>query len=537
MHDHEDPVKGGAVEELPSGRWRVRVRIERKLRTVGTFDTEKEARHFLKAFLADADADNIVVPGSITLQTFGTEWLDRRELSGSDQRAKVKDIGTERSLWRRHIATSKLAELAVQSVRPRDVKAFVKWLRQRKAVHTVRQGRTGVLRRETDRTISAQVQRHVLRLLRQCLDEAVSLELIVVNPAAKVRVRGGQGADVEDDWLRGPEIETLLSCDRISIRDRTAYACGLGLSLRLNDLKRIEVAHVHLDADVPGPGVRVRIEKTGKMHRVPVMPWLVPWLRAHLASLPEGTRWLFPAPDGERYEKSYDFGWAEKRERVKRKNGKASMRVTPSALHRAGVDRRIRFHDLRGTCATHLALGTWGRAWSLHEVKRMLAHSDQRVTERYVRRAMDELAEAAKQTPGGPSPVPRCSTPKSAQSSNPSESLRTLRDSNSRPSAPEAEDTGNGSASLRPTVEQSWNTSAHGTAARFLGALAAGTADASMRAALADVVLGSDLVRLAAEVRAGGPGAMQKAVRLAERLIEAGGASAMAAAWDGDGRT
>lgn len=75
---------------------------------------------------------------------------------------------------------------------------------------------------------------------------------------------------------------------------------------------------------------------------------------------------------------------------------------TRSALHRARVPRGIRFHDLRGTTATHLALGTWGRRASLHEIQAMLAHSDERVTERYVRRAIDMLAHASKATVGGP---------------------------------------------------------------------------------------------------------------------------------------
>ena len=97
---------------------------------------------------------------------------------------------------------------------------------------------------------------------------------------------------------------------------------------------------------------------------------------------------------------------------------------------RAGVDHKIRFHDLRGTCATHLALGTWGRKWSLHKIQRMLAHADQRVTERYVRRAMDELATAAAETPGGPG----CPRPLRGRSPNPPRNQwRVVQGSNLRP--------------------------------------------------------------------------------------------------------
>jgi len=129
---------------------------------------------------------------------------------------------------------------------------------------------------------------------------------------------------------------------------------------------------------------------------------LLPILRTHLQTLPEGAEWLFPNRRGKPYGKSYDFGWAEKRERRPDKDGRPVLHITPGALTRAGIDRKIRFHDLRGTAATILACGYWGKKWSLLEIQRMLAHSDQRVTQRYVRRANDMLDEAARDTLGGP---------------------------------------------------------------------------------------------------------------------------------------
>jgi integrase len=279
-------------------------------------------------------------------------WLDRRELNRSRARAQVKNIWNERSIWNRHVQASPLADMAVESIRVRDVEDFAVWLRQREAVSTVRT-RNGPVLRPTARTISAQVQRHVLRLVRQCLDEAVRSELLPTNPTAQVRVRA-EPADIEEHWLRADEIDALLGCEKIPLRNRTAYACALGLALRLNDLN-----DVHLDAQVPGPHVRIRISKSDKPHRVPVLPWLEPWIRAHLATLPEGCEWLFPTLEGRRYGKHFEFGWAEKRECAgEDKSGKPRWRRTPGALERAGVKRKIRFHDLRDTCATHLALGT-----------------------------------------------------------------------------------------------------------------------------------------------------------------------------------
>ncbi|MBN4059060.1 tyrosine-type recombinase/integrase [Endomicrobium sp. AH-315-J14] len=56
-------------------------------------------------------------------------------------------------------------------------------------------------------------------------------------------------------------------------------------------------------------------------------------------------------------------------------------------LTRAGIDRHVRFHDLRHTCGTHLVQGSWGRVWSLYEVRDMLGHSTVTTTERYAHMA------------------------------------------------------------------------------------------------------------------------------------------------------
>jgi integrase len=399
------PNRTGTIDQRPSGRWRVRAIVDGRRRTLETFPDEITAKRALKAWLTARDEGFIEAPSSVTLRTFGESWLNRRELEGSSARAKVRSIRGERSVWRRHVAVSELAAMPLQDVRAADVERFVAWLRQRETVHAIRT-RGGPVLRPTGKPLTRSMQRDALRLVRQALDEALRLELVERNVADAVTVRrGGRVADLEDDWLRADEIEQLLACERISVRNRTAYACAIGLALRLNDLKALRVADVHLDARVPGPHVRVWIAKSEKWHRVPIAQWLEPWLRAHLATLPAGVAHVFVDADGAPYAKHYDFAWAAKREFRDRGRGEARKRtehVTPSALELAGVERRIRFHDLRGTCATHLALGSWGRPWTLHEVQQMLAHTDQRVTERYVRRAVDAIASAMRETRGGP---------------------------------------------------------------------------------------------------------------------------------------
>jgi len=61
----------------------------------------------------------------------------------------------------------------------------------------------------------------------------------------------------------------------------------------------------------------------------------------------------------------------------------------------AGVRADVRFHDLRHTCASHLIMGTWGRAWRLEEVQVVLGHASRTTTGRYARLAPDSIRRVA----------------------------------------------------------------------------------------------------------------------------------------------
>ena len=53
-----------------------------------------------------------------------------------------------------------------------------------------------------------------------------------------------------------------------------------------------------------------------------------------------------------------------------------------SAQKRAGL-RRIKWHDLRHSCASSLVAGWWGEPWSLEQIKALLGHRSITTTERY----------------------------------------------------------------------------------------------------------------------------------------------------------
>ena len=73
-----------------------------------------------------------------------------------------------------------------------------------------------------------------------------------------------------------------------------------------------------------------------------------------------------------RYAKGFDWGWADHPARTLTRLG---------WWRRVGIQRRVRFHDLRDTAATHLLSGSWGPTWSMQEVSKFLGHSAIAVTE------------------------------------------------------------------------------------------------------------------------------------------------------------
>ncbi len=417
----------GSVEVRADGRARIRSTIGKKRRQIGPmYPNEAAAYAVLNAWNAEVATSAIVEPSAVTLAMLGAELLDQREIGGSRHRDVVRSIKAERSVFGRHVKPSELGAMAIDAIRTLDVEAFVRWLRTRQAVATTRKG-AGVDLIPTKRTISTQLQRHALRIVRQVLDEAVRLELIAKNPAAMVRVARSSSTSEGWDWLRQDEIAALLGSPALSDRDRTACALGIFAGLRLNEIKSLRVADVLIDAEVPGPQLVIRFgvdggpTKSGRVRRVPILPPLAPFLRAHLATV--RGELLFARSDGDAYGKDYDFGWAEKLDRGK------DLR-TPGILERVGVERRVRFHDLRHSCGTHLAAGTWGRRWSAPEIKDFLGHSDLRVTERYIHTAGELLAAAARATPGPALPH--------VAPTDLANYRRTQKDSNLRPLAPEA---------------------------------------------------------------------------------------------------
>lgn len=505
----------GSVEVRKDARgnvtgWRVRITAHDGSRKIlgSNHKTELDARRVLAAYHMET-LDGGIVTGGVSLATIGEAWLTRRELDGNKSGSKVKDIGNERSLWAHHVASSEIARLPVASIRPIDVEDWMRALVKKKAVRAVRvAGKT--VTRETSRTVSPQTAKHALRLLRQCLDDALARELVSVNAASMVSAPSN----------KQPAKWTFLTVDEIAKLETLPARTALPLlfavytGARKGELWRMRWS------DIDEARGRIRIHedtKSGKERLAPLLPMaadvLARWREISAHTGPGDL--IFCNDDGEAWSGDYDLGWDDKRARV----GMPSELVTyPGARTKAGINRHVRFHDLRHTCASHLIMGTWGRAWRIEEVSAFLGHSSIQVTQRYAHLSdghLDELARATKAAPvvpGRPSAVFVNSENANDLAAHPArielarfglEGRSDLADSNSYAAKRDNRGT---------------------TAAReVLRGAASGTVSRAAMVALAESIIGRDDVRAANDVLAGGPLAVRRAIELAGMVLDVAG--------------
>ena len=216
-----------------------------------------------------------------------------------------------------------------------------------------------------------------------------------------------------DGWtfLSAAEIAQLLDSAELPLPVRLRFGTAIFTGLRQSELWALRWDDID-DLEGAAPMLAVRrstrggAPKSGRARIAPLLPpaveMLVRWRR--LCDSTDGL--VFPAPDG-MYRPNYDSGWSDRR---MRRGGE--LVVEPGWKTRAGIERHVRFHDLRHTTASHLVMGTWGRAWRLEEVQRFMGHTSIGVTQRYAHLSPEHMRAAAAETTGPvvlgcPRPIPR----------------------------------------------------------------------------------------------------------------------------------
>jgi integrase len=343
--------------------------VDGKLGTVLSGVSEAEAQDAADVYAEKRSAE-VLIDG-VTLEQFGVGFLDRRELAG------VRAIRTDRSVWRKHVAGSTLGALRVATLTRRDI---VEWRDQLRGAHRSR--------------------KKLLNLLRTALNEAVDRELLKANPALTVQIHRSGAARATDDLegiLTPDEQQRLIAA--VGLRYRPLVVFALLTGLRQAEQWWLGWDDVFDDRVVIRRSTGGKPPKSGKIREV----YLLPAAKVALDAMRRRPGFVFQGTRGGR-----------------RQEGKAPLQWR-SWLKAAGITRRVRWHDLRHTCATSLLAGWWGRKWSLDEVCKLLGHSSITVTERYARKLNETQRAAVEASPAFLFPIgnPALLSPRSDKASRP----------------------------------------------------------------------------------------------------------------------
>ncbi len=321
------------------------------------FESYEAADRALAAVLLELRALGATNHG-LPLRKVAERCFDSRELGG------YRSVKSERDRWEAYVEKHDLAGTPIGLVAKGEVRALLNGLRKTRGKGP----------------LATQTKRNVLNMLRAVFDYAVEAELVDDNPLLGMKVK---------DSGRVTETRRPLSLEQCTALLATAkdpiVAVAVGTGMRSGELRALRWEHVHLDGSSPHVmccygGTPAKPRKNGKVHRVSLFGLALDTFRAMAKRL-----------------------HADDREGIVFRSFRGSYRAIGHAVERdewlawlgeAKIDRRVRFHDLRHTCATLLLNGAWGRKWTYEEVKELLDHSSVKVTERYAK-ALGSLVEDA----------------------------------------------------------------------------------------------------------------------------------------------
>lgn len=352
---------------------------------LGSYASEQDAWDDIRATLK-LDAD--VAPDSLSI--FGTKWLTDRETGGD-----IRGIDQERSVWKQHIATSKFIDWPLKRVRPVDVQSWLDSLSRKNKMIATRT-KEGMKFRESDERISRQVVIHARRILSNCFRAAQIAGKVTTNPVTPC-ITPKMAKITEDDeawtFLTVEEIGRLFAAIEHAKRKnfyRAWFAVAIYGGLRLEEIKalrwedvRAGTLHVRRAAR---DGVSAPLKEKSSRRDVPMLAPLREWLKMwkYEGGVVRSHGLVFPSDEdapgrGSCYGDSYDAAW-ETQWRPK-----------------ANIRDHVRHHDLRHTCGSHLVIGTWGRPFSLMEVRDWLGHADIQTTQRYAHLAPGGLQNVVRE--------------------------------------------------------------------------------------------------------------------------------------------
>ncbi|OGG46682.1 MAG: hypothetical protein A3F84_25105 [Candidatus Handelsmanbacteria bacterium RIFCSPLOWO2_12_FULL_64_10] len=235
---------------------------------------------------------------------------------------------------------------------------------------------------ERAKRVKASTVNESLNVLRAMLNLAVKWGHIQDNPVRQVK-RLKLDA-VEPPSLSAEESNRLLEACRENRSLYTFTALGLSTGMRLGEILNLTWADVDLRRGIvkvrpkaEAEGVTTWRVKTGDLRDIPVNDFLADVLARHPRHI--ASPYVLPNPKGGRYT---------------RVNMQARLR---KAGKEAGLSIHVHPHLLRHTFGTALVAG----GVDLDTVRRLMGHTDIKMTMRYLHAAPDRLAGAVQTLPFG----------------------------------------------------------------------------------------------------------------------------------------
>lgn len=404
----------GSIDQRPSGRWRLRVRVDGCQVLYGTYDTEDEAfgaqaRWRLTHLLpADDPALAVEAPASVAVGGIRLdEWFERWQ-EAKARRCSVVRVGSgrggasstaarDRAQWRRWWSPA-LGDRLPHTITPSEVAAV---LQDMEAV-----GRSP----NTLRT-------HWI-MVRAFFNWLIAEAVLVSSPVGGIRL----DVDPVEDRVREivvPDFGFLdLLCDRLaSAQDRLVFELLLGTGGRRSEVAGMLVGDVDLVAkrvwvrrpvvEVEGRLVRKAAPKGGHTRAVIVGPDLAELLREHLAlrgGMAGDGDPLFTSPTGaglrwnnylsRRFRpavQSAALRWAALERRRLVAQGWSRTDATTRVMGEAAKLAKLTPHHLRHTAAALL----WAAGASDVEVQLILGHADIETSKRLYAHLLSDSAESA----------------------------------------------------------------------------------------------------------------------------------------------
>lgn len=311
----------------------------------------------------------------LTMRVWADEWSRARVEEGI-----MRSAASSRARLLVFLRDAPFAELPLGEITSEDVRRYVVSEMSRPA----RRGLMGGGHVELGRPVRWATVEKDLCALQTCLDGAVDAGLIARNPARSIRVPREPRTDDPWTWLTIDEI-ALVTRGPMRRELQLLATIAIYTGLRKGELFGLRRSDVHLGTR---PHLTVRHSYAGptKSGR----PRIVPLLRPAIDALGELAELIAERPN------PLDLVAPDARGAMRRPH--SLINSWHRWLPRVGIDRRVRWHDLRHTFASHLIMGSWGRTWRIEEIAAVLGHASASTTMRYAHLSPDSLHAAAAET-------------------------------------------------------------------------------------------------------------------------------------------